>query len=141
MAATTARTGAASESADVDDYLAAVPKEARATLQKLRKVIQAAAPQTAEVVSYRIPVYKHYGMLVGFAAFKKHCSLFVMSLAVAEAHQHELEPYDHAKGTIHFTPAKPLPAALVRKIVRARIKENESRWKKKKEKTYGRKRK
>ncbi len=126
---------------NVNAYLAALPKDQRAALQKLRKIIKAAAPRAVEVISYRMPIYKHCGMLVGFAAFKNHCSLFVMSLAVAEAHRRELKPYGNAKGTIHFTPAKSLPAALVRKLVGARIVENESRSKKRKEKNYGRKRK
>ena len=126
---------------DVNAYLATLPKEQRVALQKLRGIIKATAPQAAEVISYRMPIYKHRGMLVGFAAFKNHCSLFVMSIGVAAGFRRELKLFDNAKGTIHFTPAKPLPAVLVRKIVRARIQENESRWKKKKEKTHGRKRK
>ncbi len=128
---------------DVNAYLAALPQEQRAALQKLRKIIKGAAPQATEVISYRIPVYKHSGMLVGFAAFKNHCSFFVMGREALEAHQEELKRYDTAKGTIHFLPDKPLPAALVRKLVRARIAENESRRRKSysKEKTHGRKRK
>ena len=125
---------------DVDAYLAAVPKEQRAALQKLRKIIKGAAPRAAEVISYRIPVYKHCGMLVGFAAFKNHCSFFVMGREAMEAHQEELKRYSTARGTIHFTADKPLPAALVRKLVRARIAENESRVKRK-ENVYGRKNK
>jgi len=61
---------------NVDEYLAGVPKEARATLEKLRKTIKAAAPRATEVISYQMPMYKQNGMLVGFAAFKDHCSLF-----------------------------------------------------------------
>ena len=61
---------------DVDDDLARVPEEARATLEKLRKTIKAAAPRATEVISYQMPMYKQNGMLVGFAAFKDHCSLF-----------------------------------------------------------------
>ena len=60
----------------VDDYLAALPEEARATLEKIRKTIKAAAPKATEVISYQVPMYKHHGMLLGFAAFKDHCSLF-----------------------------------------------------------------
>jgi len=115
---------------DVNAYLAALPKEQRAALQKLRKIIKAAAPKAAEVISYRIPVYKHQGMLVGFAAFKNHCSFFVMGREAMEAHKRELKRYSTARGTVHFTPEKPLPAALVRKLVRARIAENDSRRKK-----------
>ena len=112
---------------DVDHYLASVPEEARATLGALRRTIRSAAPEAAEVISYRIPMFYHHGPLVGFAAFEKHCSFFVMSPPVMEAHKEELRPYDTSKGTVRFTTDKPLPAALVRKLVKARIKENEAR--------------
>lgn len=111
---------------DVDEYLAGVPKEARATLEKLRKTIKAAAPMASEGISYQMPMYKHHGMVVGFAAFKDHCSLFPGS-AVMEAHKEDLKRYDTSKGTIRFPASKPLPAALVRKLVKARIAENEER--------------
>lgn len=111
---------------DVDEYLAGVPKEARATLEKLRKTIKAAAPMASEVISYQMPMYKHHGMVVGFAAFKNHCSLFPGS-AVMDAHKEELKRYDTSKGTIRFPVDKPLPAALVKKLVKARIDENEAR--------------
>ena len=111
---------------DVDDYLARVPEEARATLEKLRKTIKAAAPMASEVISYQMPMYKHHGMLVGFAAFKDHCSLYPGS-AVMNAHKEELKRYGTSKGTIRFPANKPLPAALVKKLVKARIAENEAR--------------
>ncbi len=110
---------------DVDDYLAAVPEEARAALEKLRKTIQAAVPKATEVISYQIPTFKYHGALVGFGAFSKHCSFFIMSTAVMAAHRNELKSYDTAKATIHFAANKPLPAALVQKLVKARIAENE----------------
>jgi uncharacterized protein YdhG (YjbR/CyaY superfamily) len=111
---------------DVDEYLADVPDIPRATLKKLRKTIKAAAPKATEGISYRIPVYKHLGMLVGFAAFTNHCSFFVMSYAVLRAHREELKQYDLDKGTIRFPLDKPLPVALVRKMVKARVAENEA---------------
>lgn len=110
----------------VDAYLAALPEEARATLEKLRKTIKAAAPKATEVISYQIPMYKHHGMLVGFAAFKNHCSFFPGAKAVA-THKDELKAYKTSKGTIQFPIGKPLPAALVKKIVKTRIAENEKR--------------
>lgn len=116
---------------NVDEYLAGVPKEARATLEKLRRTIRAAAPMAAEVISYQIPMYKHHGMVVGFAAFKDHCSLFPGS-AVMDRYKKELERYDTSKGTIRFPANKPLPSALVKKLVKARIKENEARANRKK---------
>jgi len=112
---------------DVDDYLAAIPEKARLTLQKLRKTIKAAAPKSTEVISYRIPACNYHGLLVGFAAFKNHCSFFVMSPSVMELFKDELKPYYTAKATIRFPIDKPLPATLVKKLVKARIKENEAR--------------
>ena len=128
------KTGAKSAAPkNVDEYLAGVPKEARAMLEKLRKTIKAAAPMASEGISYQMPMYKHHGMVVGFAAFKDHCSIFPGS-AVMETHKQELSRYDTSKGTIRFPADKPLPDALVKKLVKARIKENEARVKGKKKK-------
>src|SRR6202171_596789 len=110
----------------VDGYLAALPEEARATLEKIRKAIKAAAPKAAEVISYQMPMYKHHGMLVGFAAFKDHCSFFPGAKPIA-THKDELKAYETSKGTIRFPIAKPLPAALVKKLVKTRVAENEKR--------------
>src|SRR6266481_5747655 len=115
---------------DVDEYLAGVPKEVRPTLEKLRRTIKAAAPMASEVISYQMPMYKHHGMVVGFAAFKNHCSIFP-GAAVMDTYKEELKRYDTSKGTIRFPANKPLPATLVKKLVRARIKENEARAKRK----------
>ncbi|OGS56334.1 MAG: hypothetical protein A3K60_08300 [Euryarchaeota archaeon RBG_19FT_COMBO_56_21] len=111
---------------DVDDYLASVSEQARVTLEKLRRIIIAAAPEAKEIISWRMPMYYYHGMLVGFAAFKDHLSFFPGS-SVMKKHEGELKNYDTAKGTIHFPMNKPLPAALVKKLVKARIKENEAR--------------
>jgi uncharacterized protein YdhG (YjbR/CyaY superfamily) len=113
---------------DVDSYLAVVPAEARAALEKLRKRIKAVAPEATEVISYQIPTFKLHGRpLVAFAAFPNHCGFYVMSPSVMEAHKDELGSYDTAKGTIRFRADKPLPDALVRKLIKARIAENEGR--------------
>jgi uncharacterized protein YdhG (YjbR/CyaY superfamily) len=111
---------------DVDRYLATVPKDARAALARLRKIIRAAAPKATETISYQMPAYKYHGLLVAFAAFKDHCSFFP-GAAGMKALQHELKAYDTSKGTIRFPIDKPLPAVLVKKLVKARIKENEAR--------------
>ena len=111
---------------DVDDYLAALPEDARAALEKLRKTIKAAAPKAGEVISYQIPAYKHHGLLVGFAALKDHCTFHIMSTEVTRAHAAELEGYKIGKASIRFAANKPLPAALVTKLVKARIAENEA---------------
>lgn len=112
---------------DVDRYLATVPEDARKALEKLRKTIRSAAPEATEGFSYGIPAFKVEGRpLVAYAALKNHCSFFPMSPAVIEAHRKELEPYDTSKGTIRFQADKPLPATLVRKLVKARIAETGS---------------
>ena len=112
---------------DIDAYLAAVPPDVRAALERLRRIIKSAAPKATETISWQMPSFKHQGLLVGFAAFKAHCSFFPMSSTVIAAHEKLLERYATSKGTIRFTVDQPLPAALVKKIVKARIAENESR--------------
>jgi len=109
----------------VDEYLAGTPEPARSTLQHIRKVIKSVLPkETTEVISYRIPMFKFNGMLVGYAAFAKHCSLFPTGSGVIEKFAKELKGYSTSRGTIQFPPDKPLPDALVKKIVKERVKEN-----------------
>jgi uncharacterized protein YdhG (YjbR/CyaY superfamily) len=110
----------------VDDYLAAVPERQRAALEKLRKTIKASAPDATEAISYQMPAFKLDGrFLVSYAAFKNHCSLFPGS-AVPEELQDELRPFVGGKGTLQFTPEKPIPAPLIKKIVKTRIREIEA---------------
>jgi len=115
----------------VDDYLAALPEDARRALEGLRKTIRSAAPDATEVISYQIPTFKHQGMLVAFAAFEGHCGFYIMSEKVLRAHTAELKEYELNKASIRFPPSKPLPSALVTKLVKARIAENEARHLKK----------
>jgi len=111
---------------NIDEYLADVPEPARTTLNKIRATIRSAVPSEAtETISYRIPTFKYKGGLVAFAAFSKHCSLFPMSYAVIREFNRELKDYHTSKGTIQFPVDKPLPAVLVKKMVKARIAENE----------------
>jgi uncharacterized protein YdhG (YjbR/CyaY superfamily) len=111
---------------DIDEYLAAVPEPARGTLEKVRAAIRSAVPPEAtEAISYRIPTFRYKGGLVAFAAFSKHCSLFPMSLAVMETFKSDLKKFHTFKGTIHFPLDKPLPAALLKKLVKARIAKKE----------------
>ena len=117
---------------DVDGYLAALPKEARVTLEKLRKTIKATAPKAEETISYQIPTFKYHGPLVFFAAFKNHCSFYVVSKSIMKTFSSELKPYQTSGTTIHFSAENPLLATLVKKIVKARIEENELRAKHKK---------
>jgi uncharacterized protein YdhG (YjbR/CyaY superfamily) len=117
-------------SKDVDKYLAAVSEPARSTLNTIRATIRSAVPsQATEGISYGIPVFKYKGALVWFAAFSKHCSFFPGSLAVMAAFKSELKDCQTSKGTIRFPVDKPLSATLVRKLVKARIAENERRKK------------
>ena len=113
----------------IDEYLAALSDDKRAALEKLRKIIKAAAPQAEECISYQICAFRHNGMLVGFGATANHCAFYLMSSTTVEAHKDELKGYDTSKGTIRFQADKSLPVALVRKLVKARIAENEGRRK------------
>jgi uncharacterized protein YdhG (YjbR/CyaY superfamily) len=113
---------------DIDEYLAGVPEPARGTLNKVRAAIRAAVPPEAtEAITYRMPTFKYKGSLVAFAAFKNHCSLFPMSMAVIAAFKDELKGFHTSKGTIHFPLDKPLPAVLLKKMVKARVAQNEER--------------
>ena len=112
---------------NVDEYLAGVAEPARTTLNKIRAAIRSAVPPEAtEVISYGIPAFKYKGPLVWFAAFSNHCSLFPTA-SVIEAFKDELKGFAKSKGTIHFPTDKPLPAALVKKLVKARVAQNESK--------------
>ena len=105
----------------IDQYLDAVSADKRAALEKLRKDILAAAPGAEECISYQMPAFRLDGkVLVWFGAASKHCSFFPGSTAV-ERHAKELARYDTSKGTVRFPAATPLPATLVRKLVKTRI--------------------
>ena len=109
----------------VDEYMAGLPDDQRQALEKLRETIRAAAPTATETISYQMPAFKQNGrFLVSFAAFKNHCSLFPASFEVMERYGKELEPFLAGRGTLRFTPEKPIPAGLVRKIVKTRLDEN-----------------
>jgi uncharacterized protein YdhG (YjbR/CyaY superfamily) len=106
---------------NVDAYLAALPEPARGTLNKIRAAIRSAAPAEAmEVISYGIPAFKHQRVLVWYAAFSDHCSFFPTAAVIA-AFKKELAGYTTSKGTVQFSTARALPAALVKKMVKARI--------------------
>jgi uncharacterized protein YdhG (YjbR/CyaY superfamily) len=112
----------------VDAYLAQVPEPARTTLEKVRAAIRSAAPKDAtEGISYGMPAFRYKGGLVGYAAFKDHCSFFPMQASLIDEMKDELKSYRTAKGTLQFSQEKPLPAALVKKMVKLRVDENEIR--------------
>ena len=110
----------------IDEYLARVEPEQRGALEALRQVIRKAAPNAEEVITYGIPAFRQHGFLVGFAASARHCSLHPMNGHTVADFAADLAGYSTSPGTIRFTPDKPLPAALVRRIVRARVTENEA---------------
>jgi uncharacterized protein YdhG (YjbR/CyaY superfamily) len=126
---TKSRNGPATIAESVDEYLARLPDPERRALSTLRCHIKEAAPQAAEVISYQIPTYRYHGPLVHFAAQRKHLSFTVISPDVIRTFHEELQPFDVSGRTIRFSASTPLPAALVKRIVRARVRENGARVK------------
>jgi uncharacterized protein YdhG (YjbR/CyaY superfamily) len=120
----TTKPKATSRTRTVDDYLAGLSDDKRAALEKLRRTIRAAAPKAEECISYQLPAFRLNGMLVAFGATANHCAFYAMSSSTLSALKEELKGYDTSKGTIRFQSDQPLPAALVRKVVKARIAEN-----------------
>jgi len=121
----TAKNKVAPKPNTVEAYLAAIPEPAHSTLQQVRAAIRSALPAEAtEGISYGIPAFMYKGPLVWFAAFSDHCSLFPTA-SVIQAFKNELKGYKTSKGTIHFPVDKPLPAALLKKMVKARLAEKE----------------
>jgi uncharacterized protein YdhG (YjbR/CyaY superfamily) len=109
----------------VDDYLAGLPEDQRAALTRVRETIKEAAPEAMEAISYGIPGYKVKGKpLIHFGAAKNHCAIY--GAAVVDADKAELKAYDTSKGTIRFSPEKPLPDALIKKFVQTRMAEIEA---------------
>jgi uncharacterized protein YdhG (YjbR/CyaY superfamily) len=115
--------------ATVEEYLADLPPDRREPVELLRRTIKAAAPEAEESIAYDMPALRSHGgqFLVSYAAFKNHYSLFPASGAVVEALGEELTPFLAGKGTIRFPASRPIPAALVTKIVEIRVAENAAR--------------
>ena len=109
----------------VDEYFDRLPSRSRALLGHLRKVIRSEVPNAEEIISYRMPAFRYHGVLVYYAAFEDHCSLFIGSESVRRRFEHELRPYASGKGTYRFTDDMPIPDSLVRRIVKARVVEND----------------
>jgi uncharacterized protein YdhG (YjbR/CyaY superfamily) len=106
---------------NVEEYVAGVPESARSTFTRLRAAVQSAVPAEAtEVISYGIPAFKRKQVLVWFAAFSNHCSLFPTA-AIIDAFKNDLKAFSTSEGTIHFPTDKPLPTSLIKKIVKARV--------------------
>jgi uncharacterized protein YdhG (YjbR/CyaY superfamily) len=116
-----------SVSKQIDRMLAVFPEDKRAALQRLRETIAAAAPDAVEGISYGLPAFRYRDRpLVSYNATKTHCAFFPMSPAVLDRHRDELAGFDLAKGTIRFTPDRPIPAGIVATIVRQRMAETDA---------------
>jgi uncharacterized protein YdhG (YjbR/CyaY superfamily) len=107
----------------IDEYIAPFPEDIQQLLNKIRAVIKDAAPEGVEKISYQMPGFYQKGMLVWFAAFKDHISLFPAPNGI-DAFEEEIAPYKHAKGTIQFPLGQPIPYDLIRRIVLFRVGEN-----------------
>ena len=112
--------------ASVDDYISNADPHVKKALRDIRKTIKSAAPNAEEVISYQIPGYKYHGMLVFFAAWKDHISLYPAPWS-ADSLKKEMSVYKGSKGTIKFPIGEPMPLALIKKMVKYRVKENEAR--------------
>ncbi len=107
----------------IDEYIAAFPPDIQEKLQTLRRIIKESAPQAEEAISYRMPAFKLNGNLVYFAGFKNHIGFYAIPSGI-QAFKKDLAPYKTSKGAVQFPLDKPLPLALVRKMVKFRVKEN-----------------
>ena len=116
---------------NIDEYISLQPDAAKEMLEAMRQIINAVVPDAEETISYGMPAFKYHGkMLVYFAGFKKHCSLFPANSSLIDAMEDELKTYRTSKGTIQFELGKRLPIALIKKIVKARAKQNLEKSKK-----------
>jgi uncharacterized protein YdhG (YjbR/CyaY superfamily) len=111
----------------VEEYIATQPEDKQAALEHLRQLIRSVAPQAEEGISYQMPMYKYHGMLVGFAAHTNHCSFTTANATTLETFRDDLKGYKFSPSTVQFTPEKPLPDALLERIIRLRMAENEKR--------------
>ena len=110
------------EPSNVEDYLADVPADVRATLEQLRRTIKTAAPDATETISYAMPAFRYDGrFLLSYAGWKRHCSLYPLTDSFRNGNRAALEGYGGTKGSIHFTPERPLPDPVLDGLIRARV--------------------
>jgi uncharacterized protein YdhG (YjbR/CyaY superfamily) len=112
----------------IDMYIARFPPEIQVLLEQVRSIIKVSAPEAVEVISYQMPAYKYNGMLLYFAAYKKHIGFYPMASGIA-AFKNELSIYKNAKGSVQFPLDKPMPLDLISQIVKYRVNENSGRSK------------
>lgn len=123
----TARAGRTRSAGTIDAYLSRLEPSQRILLSRLRAAIRSAAPDAQEVISHGMPAFRRRGMLLYFGAFKDHCSLFTAgSVRIRRLFSEEIRPYESGRGTLRFSTERPLPLDLVRRIVQARVEENEA---------------
>lgn len=113
--------------ATTNDYIALQPVQFRTTLERLRAIIKSVVPEADEVISYQVPCFRYFYLLVGFGVNKKYCSFYVMNPALLKEMKKELKDVMVSGSTIHFEPGTSLPVTLIKKIVKARMKENKER--------------
>lgn len=108
---------------DIDSYIATFPADVQEQLEQVRNAIQSSVPKAEEVISYNMPAFKYHGMLVYFAGYKQHIGFYPTASGIA-AFKDELSKYKNAKGSVQFPLDKPMPLALIKKMVKFRVKEN-----------------
>lgn len=116
----------------MDEYIAAQTEDKRRALEQLRQLIRSIVPQAEEGISYQIPMFKYHGALVGFAAHTNHCSFTTANATTLETFRAALKGFKFSPSTVQFSPEKPLPDELLKRIIRQRVIENERRAAKKK---------
>lgn len=107
----------------IDEYISGFPHEVQEILKRMRQTIRTAAPGAEETIKYQIPTFTLKGNLVHFAAFKNHIGFYPTPTGI-ERFRQELSVYKGAKGSVRFPFDKPVPLALISKIVKFRVKEN-----------------
>ena len=111
----------------VDQYIAAFPADVKKRMQQLRKTIKAGAPNADELISYQMPGYKYFGMLVYFAGYKNHIGFYPGAGGLLEFYK-ELSSFKSAKGSVQFPHDRPIPYDMISKIVKFRVKQNEEKF-------------
>ena len=121
------------QATNIDEYIFGFPNNVQKMLQQLRTTIRKAAPEAEEVISYRMPAFKHKGVLVYFAAYKNHIGFYPTASGI-RVFKNEFSEYKNSKGAVQFPIDKTIPLTLISKIVKFRVKENEEKWQAKKKK-------